>query len=74
MTSTACNDLREYVNRVQILIDHLSMLDPNGGSVRHPDWPLQLSGDEDAVVAFCNNLNGLGPLHDAVKASLEPTA
>jgi hypothetical protein len=52
----------ELVAEVKRLLDIMSQIDPNGGERRHPEWPLQVRGDEDATRALCECLNRLQKL------------
>ena len=44
---------------VRHLLNLMRMLDPHGGEERNAEWPLQLSGDEDATREVCETLNRL---------------
>ncbi len=53
------NKYREHTGK---LLKLMGMLDPNCGEDRHPEWPLQLRGDEDATKELCEVLNKLQEL------------
>lgn len=52
-------NLTELRQQVRVLLDLMGKLDPNGGRERHPEWPLQIRGDEDASSDLCAVLNRL---------------
>lgn len=47
---------------VKKLLDILGTCDPNAQEERHPEWPLQLRGDEDAVHELVAALNEVDKL------------
>ena len=62
-----CNELvaecRALKSEVRKLLAMMSTLDPTAHPTRHPDWPLQLRGDDDAAQALCDCLNRLHELN-----------
>lgn len=52
----------EIVDAVRALLILMGQLDPNCGAERHPEWPLQIRGDDDATHALANCLNRLQAL------------
>lgn len=50
------------VDEVKTLLGLMGQLDPNCQEQRHPEWPMQLRGDEDATSALCACLNRLQEL------------
>lgn len=48
--------LRREVRR---LLEIMSKADPHGGEHRHPEWPLQVRGDDDACGELVDCLNRL---------------
>lgn len=53
------NDLK---SEVATLLSLMGQLDPNCGESRHPEWPLQIRGDDDAARALSECLNRLALL------------
>jgi hypothetical protein len=59
MFTSAEKQLQSLRDEVRALLNLMKQLDPTGGRERHPEWPLQLRGDQDEVLAVRLSLNRL---------------
>jgi len=50
----------------------LRCADPTGGAQRHPEFPLQIRGDDDATTTLCDTLNRLESCYECFKPEAPP--